>query len=524
MNASKTFLLTLPLSLAVTGCLRTDSLYLDQLWDTETVSAADGTYVRLPAVGELIRIQETAEGGIWSVVDLNGAEPTSMIAAPDDEQVLVFTRWPECKDTDEEIVNVDDCPGDELEWHSELAVVKDGATTSINEIAPHMNTVAFSEDGNIAVAYLDYESGTDIEIDGLADLGEVRFINLVDGTVGSTSVGFSPNKVLFSSDGTSAVVMSRSKVVKVDLGTFEKVLEAPLTLDADAQVDPSGAELTPDGSTLLITVVGSSDLYMLDLETVYWNIGSLGAVPSTLSVDASTDTSVFVFSSTSEVNVLDNSRLDVFSQDSIETIDLEEPANNILMTDGQALLFNDSGTDYHDVYRLDLSTSDLIEYVVSNPVSEMRLTESGSVAVAILRPESSFSDDLDGYQDARWGLAIIDMLSDEAISLVTESEPIGLELVEDESGTTHALVLLAGLDYLLHVDLSDPGNAEQIDLEAPPVSIGSMPDGRFLIAHDSALGLLTWLDPTDLSQNTIGGFATTGLLSEDPLPRTGQEE
>ena len=373
------------------------------------------------------------------------------------------------------------------------------------------------------MAYLDYASGSDIEIDGLADLGEVRFINLVDGTVGSASVGFSPNKVLFSEDGTSAVVMSRSKVVKVDLNTFEKVLEAPLTLDADAQVDPSGAELTPDGSTLLITVEGSSDLYMLDLDTVYWNIGSLGAVPSTLGVDSTTDTSVFVFSGQSEVNVLDNSRLDVFSQDSIESIDLEEPANEIMMSEGTALLYNTSGTDYHDVYRLDLSNSDLIEYVVSNPVSEMRLTDSGTTAVAILRPESSFSDDLDGYQDARWGLAVIDMTGDEAISLVTESQPVGLELVEDESGAAYALVLLEGLEYLLHVDLSNPGVAEQIDLPAPPVSIDALPDGRFLIAHSEALGLLTYLDPTDLSQNSVSGFATVGLFAEDVLPRTGEE-
>ena len=401
-------------------------------------------------------------------------------------------------------------------------MVESGVRTSVSDIASHMNTVAFSDDGTIAVAYLDYESGADVEIDGLADLGEVRFINLTDGSVGSTSVGFSPDKVLFSADGTSAVVMSRSKVVKVDLGTFEKVLEAPLTLDADAQVDPSGAELTPDGSTLLITVEGSSDLYMLDLDTVYWNIGSLGDVPATLSVDEVTDTSVFVFAGRSEVNVLDNSRLDVFSQESIESIGLEEPADHILMTDGMALLYNTSGSDYHDVYRLDLSNSDLTEYVVANPVDELRLTASGGLAVGILRPETSSSNDLDGYQDAHWGLAVIDMGSDEAISLVTESKPIGLELVEDDSAA-YALVLLEGLEYLLQVDLSNPGVATQIDLPAPPVSIDALPDGRFLIAHDSALGLITYLDPTDLSDNSVSGFATAGMLAEDALPRTGEE-
>ena len=52
-------------------------------------------------------------------------------------------------------------------------------------------------------------------------------------------------------------------------------------------VDPSGAELAYDDEsgavTLLLTVDGSADLYMLDLQTEYWNIGDLGAVPSSIS-------------------------------------------------------------------------------------------------------------------------------------------------------------------------------------------------------------------------------------------------
>ena len=89
--------------------------------------------------------------------------------------------------------------------------------------------------------------------------------------------------------------MSRSQVVAVDLSTFEKVLEAPLSLDADQQIDPSGAELAYDSesghTTLLLTVSGSSDLYMLDLENEFWNIGDLGAIPSSIGVDNSSSKS-----------------------------------------------------------------------------------------------------------------------------------------------------------------------------------------------------------------------------------------
>ena len=74
--------------------------------------------------------------------------------------------------------------------------------------------------------------------------------------------------------------MSRSQVVAVDLNTFEKFLEAPLSLDADQQVDPSGPSLPMmqrvERPHCLLTVSGSSDLYMLDLENEileHWRFG-----------------------------------------------------------------------------------------------------------------------------------------------------------------------------------------------------------------------------------------------------------
>jgi len=58
-------------------------------------------------------------------------------------------------------------------------------------------------------------------------------------------------------------------VVAVDLESFEKILEAPLTLDADQAIDPVDSALAFDSqsevTTLLLTVKNSFDLYMLDL-------------------------------------------------------------------------------------------------------------------------------------------------------------------------------------------------------------------------------------------------------------------
>ncbi|MEC8277732.1 MAG: hypothetical protein VX026_08455 [Myxococcota bacterium] len=498
--------------------------YLDgPTWDTNVAVAEDGVYVNLPSAGLLVRVTEK---GDFDVVDLNGAEPKKLVSAPDGTQVLVFSEWTECEDTSDDIVLIDDCDEEELVIHNELAIVQNGQLNSALSIPSHLNALTFSDDALTAVAYLDYSLDQNPQINGVADLGEVAFIRLSDGTRGSVSVGFSPSRVLFGPNN-QAVVMSRSQVVAVDLNTFEKTLEAPLTLDADQQIDPSGAELAYDevsgSTTLLLTVQGSSDLYMLDLGTEYWNIGDLGAIPSAIGVSSSESKSVFVFDSASKAVVLDNSDLSTLSSESIKDISLEEPANKAIIGDSFAVLYNDSNELVHDIYRLDLESSELVEYVVANPVQSLRLTESGGYAVGILKPEYNASGGLDSYQDNFYGVAILDMQTDDAVSLVAEVRPTDFVLLENDSGS-YALVLMEDKEELLYIDLSNPSVPEEISLPKPPASIESLPDGQFLITHQVGAGMISFLDPENLDIKTVSGFAMFGLMEDDTLERRGEEK
>ena len=505
------------------ACTQEGYQYLEHdLWDINVVPASDGVYISLPKAESLLRVQDDAS---WAGVELGGARPTRMIPSPDGSSVLVFADWEECPDDDPEIILKSDCP-DALVSHRELAIVQDGMSTQVMSIPSHLNTVEFSSDGSIAVAYLDYSQGGEINVDGIADLGEVAFIRLADGVKSSVSVGFSPSRVLFGPNNT-AVVMSRSQVVAVDLTTFEKVLEAPLSLDADQQVDPSGAELAYDAqsgnTSLLLTVAGSSDLYMLDLANEFWNIGDLGAIPSAIGVDNTSSKSVFVFGSSSKAVILDHSSLSTLNSSSLDTIRLEEPANKIILGEGFAMLYHSSNDYVHDVYRINLYTEELTEYVVANPLSSLVLTPSGAHAVGIMRPEYTYSSGVDAYQDNRWGIVILDTSSNDSVSLVAEAKPIGLEIVENESGS-FALVLMSGLDYLLQVDLQTPSASSKVDLPAAPLALDSMPDGRFVISHDVQLGMISLLDPTTLDINTIDGFALEGILSKPVLNKRNEEE
>ena len=507
----------------LTACSQSGYVYNgEMLWDSDVITATDGLYVSLPQTDSLLHIKDD---GSWKGVDLDGANPARMIPSPDGSSVLVFADWEECPDEDPELIYKSDCP-EALVKHRELAIVTEGVRTQVLSIPSHLNTVDFSSDGSIAVAYLDYAAGGEITVDGVADLGEVSFIRLADGVKSSVSVGFSPSRVLFGPNNT-AVVMSRSQVVAVDLGTFEKILEAPLSLDADQQVDPSGAELAYDAesgnTTLLLTVQGSTDLYMLDLENEFWNIGDLGSVPSSIGVDNSSSKSVFVFGSSSKAVILDHGALSTLNSSSLDTVNLEEPANSTILGDGFALLYHNSNDYVHDVYRLDLNTQELTEYVVANPISSLELTPSGAHAVGIMRPEYGYSSGMDAYQDSRWGLAIIDTASNDSVSLVAEAKPIALEIVENAEGS-FALVLMENLDYLLQVDLANPSASSKVDLPAAPLDLDTMPDGRFVISHLADMGMVSFLDPTNLSLTSVGGFAVDGIFTQPELSRRAEEE
>lgn len=515
------------MGLGLTGCFGMNWSELGSTWDKDVVATNDAVYAILPMSEQLVKI---SADGHFNVVDLNGAEPKSLVTSPDGTRLLVFADWESCGIEGKDIKLVSDCPENELQILSELSVIENGETVNTYEVPAHLNTVSFTEDGNIAVAYLLASDVSNIQIDGFADLGEVAFINLQEPAAPdnpqSLSVGFSPTRILFSPND-QAIVMSRSRVVGVDLQSFSKVLEAPMTLDADDSVDPSGAELAydpeTDALTLLLTVDNSQDLYMLDLQTEYWNIGDLGAIPSDIGVDDLTSQSVFVFSGSSKVTILDHSALSTLNNSSLYEVSLEQAANKAQMGDGFALLYNDQNSYVHDVYHLDLDTRDLTEFVIANPLYDLVLSDSGSYAVGLMQPESSYSSGVDAYQDARYGVAVFDLIGQDVTNLVAESMPIGVELIENENGA-FALALLDGVDTLLQVDLANPSRSAEIELPAPPVAIGSMPDGRFVISHEVSTGMISILDPNDPENlTTISGFAAAGLLADDELVQRNTE-
>lgn len=509
-------LLLIPLLL--TGCdaferWPDDYLYVDQaLWDPEIVAADDGLYVRLPHAGKLVHV---GADGVAEEVDLGGAHPARITLAPDQHSLLVNSAWYVCDDDDPKIKTVYDCDDDDLREVYALDLVRDGALVQSYDVPVYLNAFAFTNAGTTAVAYLDEDGYDDLEnlnAGALVDLNAVSFIDLDSGAIQTISVGFAASNILFSDDDSTAVVLSQSKAVVVDLATFQKKVEYPFTLDQDEQIDPLGVSLTPDGRYALVSIQGSRDLYKLDLEVESIDILTLDGAPSDLFVDGSADRTVIVYAGQKQVDLLDH---DLFN---IESIELDAAVTDIAPLLDGVLLYNDQSSNVTDLYRLDPVDQELTEYVVTNPVEQVLTSDLGAYALAMLAPTSDWSgNSLEDYTASHWGLGVLDLATDDALSLTLSSTPVGVALLDDES-TTYALVLLEGADELLVVDLSAPSADTTIPLPSPAVGIGTMPDGRFYITHDASLGMVSFLDPATSALSTVSGFATVGLLVDDSLP------
>jgi hypothetical protein len=116
---------------------------------------------------------------------------------------------------------------------------------------------------------------------------------------------------------------------------------------------------------------------------------------------------------------------------------------------------------------------------------------------------------VDAIYDNNPGMEVIDLRTDDTTPFLLEGEGLGVAFVADD---THLqlLVLQRGVDYLYRLELYTRQEAK-IELSAPPVAIGSMPDGRFFVTHDAPLGLVSFIDPSSGEVREIGGFATLGL-------------
>jgi len=485
------------------------------LWDpNRALATEDGLYIPLTQAGGLALIP--AGNGDPVRIDLGEGRLSKLTASPDRSKLVAFVETYRCDEEDPKEAKkdhfLDDCRVDDLEITTSIRVIDGKKAAAPVEVDGSFNGITYSHDGQFAVAYLDF-SDPDLVLDGVINLTSVVVLNLASGESKSVSVGFAADRVLFTQnllgEAEKAVVLSQNEVAVVDLTTDPPTnsVTFPLTLDPDSVVIPVGIELTPDGRYALISVAGSSDLYALDLLTESINIVELSHNPTDMDVNTATDTTVLVYNSGSVVEVLEHQTFE------IETTALDEPMSRIATGTDFALLWSDGSE--HDAYRLDLDSNVLVEYRLQNPAVSMHISPTEEFAIALTRAEDGFGEGVEGLYDSNPGMEIIDLDDDETEPFLLEGAGLGVSWADTEN-SLHALVLQEAVEYVYKLDMYT-GNAEEVELTEPPLSIGNMNDGTFFITHDVALGLVTFLDPKTNKTREVSGFATLGISDATEL-------
>ena len=188
---------------------------------------------------------------------------------------------------------------------------------------------------------------------------------------------------------------------------------------------------------------------------------------------------------------------------------LDEGMNRIAQAGRRSVLWSNAGQK--DIYVLDHDTDELVELRLENPAVDLQITPDQQFAVALTRPEGSFSEDLQGLYDRSPVLEILEIGSDRGGSSAAKLlDGLGVGMAFDQSDTRlDLLVLQQDQDYLYQLDLYTDRH-EEIDITAPPVDIGTLPAGGFWISHDAGLGLISFYDPQTGELSEVGGFAAAG--------------
>ncbi|GDX83558.1 hypothetical protein LBMAG42_53690 [Deltaproteobacteria bacterium] len=516
------------LTLLMIGCNPWDipvneTTYENALWDPNVAVATDGVYVRLPEAGRLVRVQSD---GTWATVDLDGASPESISAAPDGSGVFVVATWPVCDDNDPLVVYVDQCPGSKLTYEREMVFVRDAERVgggALEGVSAALDSAEWTDDSSIAALYVSPANASSVVVDGFLNLNEVTFVEAATGQVHRVAVGFAAEAVLFTEDNTRALVLSRSQVAMVSLGSGDESCDAwsacvtyKLTLDADTAVTPDDVVLVGDGAYALVSVANSKDLYVLDLENESIDILELAGSPSAVVDDPDHGVTVVAYSGHAQVDVIEHEFFEV------STIELEEPATQAVLTPVGVLAYNDVTSSFKDVAMIDPVSGDWLESRAENPIQDM--TVGSRFAVATMLPETSSS----GLYDAHYGLGIFTLSAPDSedvtdpVSLILESAPVGLATLETEAAD-YALLLMSDVDTLLKVRLND-ASPTTLELDAPPLGIAASPDDTFVVMEDSPLGMISFVDPVEDTQATVTGFATVAFVERPVLPRRAAVE
>ena len=426
-----------------------------------------------------------AESRSIETIDV-GDNPTMVLVSSDYTRAVAFNEG----DDTVSIINVDT-----------------NAVTEV-EVREDFNFIQMSPDGRHVVAWFNAAlEDADFDVDGVRSFTEVSFVDTLDGSVESYSVGFNPKNVKFTADSARAVVVSDSYFTVAQLSA-DPIGLTLIDLQADPLDPPVAAEVevTPNGLWAFVRYHGVDEITVVGLTD--GSIGSLdgGSGPSDLDLSPDGMDCLVVARDSSELRVFDaidplNVPVSILPTPIDSTI-----GSLVLSPDGlRGLLFTTAVLEDRVTF-WDVAEGTMIERRLEKPIEAVAISPDGNSALVI-----HTLADADGENDLftdSYALTVIDLNTWLTNPVALASKPTSWTTSNDGR---YSLFIMENnrnvgvIDYATRL-------VDDVLVPSLPAYIGIMPlesdpeDALGWVSQQHDLGRISFLKPWDLSLQTVTGF------------------
>jgi DNA-binding beta-propeller fold protein YncE len=420
-----------------------------------------------------------------------GDEPTQVVVSSDYLRAVSFNAG------SDSVSIVDVQSGDVVE----LAVRED------------FNFIQMSPDGRWVVAFFNagLEEAT-FDVDGVRSFTEVSFVDTMAQVVTSFSVGFNPKEVQFANASRTAVVVSDQFLTVADL-TTDPIDLGLVDLGADPIDPPVAAEVavTPDAEHAFVRYVGLDTIQLVNLEN--GDLAELdgGLDPSDMDLSPSGAEVVVVARESKELRIFDVD--DPLAPPQIlSTPETSTIGSVVLSADNSTgLLFTTAAAEDRLTF-WDRDTDTLIERGLAKPVDAIALSPDGASAL-IIHTLGDAPDQSDVFTD-RHALTVVNLETWLTNPVALESRPTKWTTSNDGR---YSLFLMENNRNVGVVDYQSR-LVDDVLVPSVPVHVGMMPledtaeDALGWVSQEHELGRISFLQPSDLSVETVTGFELNSAI------------
>ncbi len=372
------------------------------------------------------------------------------------------------------------------------------------------NSMVLSPSGNVAITYFDPSKSLNLSANPTRNFNEIGIVSIPDKTSTLINVSFLPRTVVFTDDGSKAVVVTTSQIGVIDLksGGYA-VTRYQLVNPLLQQIIPSSLKLTPDGRYAITAVQNSSNVVIQDIINGSQTVLALGPTVTDVALTTDGTRAIAVNAGNGSLSYITLSTFSVTTQ--YTGLDINHIA---ISNDGtDALLYTSNPTTTtaagETVYVLSLTASSIQSYPVVKGVSSVIMapfTTTGISSAIIVHngPGGSSTDPVKQFFYNNYAVTMFQMATGLETPVALVSAPT-MFATSNDGMYGYAMMPDTGAIAILNLITQI---STGIYVPSTPTFIGVMPGMHTAyIGETYPLGRLSFIEPDqNMNVSTITGF------------------